>query len=206
MTLYSAFMCAGHASGGLATDHLKEDPEKVKKGMEIITESLIIFVKEAISLGVDGFYMSTQGRESHRFSDKTLFDKYIRPFDLVLMKEISKSCIFNILHVCDYHGIYDDLTPFLDYPGNVVNCGLKLKSGQIAAKEVAKMFGRPFMGGVDRLGAIASGTENEVSKMVGAIIKDAPERFILGADCTLPGDINWNNIKAAIRAAHRNRY
>ena len=63
---------------------------------------------------VDGFYASTQGREVSRFEDLTLFDEYIKPFDLALMEEINRSCIFNVLHVCDYHDGYDDLTPFLE--------------------------------------------------------------------------------------------
>jgi uroporphyrinogen decarboxylase len=33
-------------------------------------------------------------------------------------------------------------------------------------------------------------------------LQDAPERFILGADCTLPGDVDWDNIKTAIATAH----
>ena len=60
ITLYSPFMCAGHTSPDLI--HLNENPEAVKKGLEIVTDSLMLFVKECIRIGVDGFYASTQGR------------------------------------------------------------------------------------------------------------------------------------------------
>jgi uroporphyrinogen decarboxylase len=202
MTLYSPFMCAGHASGGQISEHIKENPEKAAKGIEIITESLMIFVKECIKLGIDGFYHSTQGGESFRFADIALFKKYIKPYDLVLMKEINQSCIFNILHVCDYHGEYNDLSPFLDYPGHVVNCSLKLGEGKLTAKEISKMFGRPFMGGLDRKGTILSGKEDEIKRVVKQALDTAPERFILGADCTIPSEVNWDNIKTAISTAH----
>ncbi|MFC1975459.1 uroporphyrinogen decarboxylase family protein [Chloroflexota bacterium] len=203
VTLYSAFMCAGHASSGLMTKHLKEDPEQTKKGLEIATESLLLFVKECIKLGVDGFYASTQGRESHRFEDPTLFDEYVRPYDLVLMEEINRSCIFNVLHVCDYSDGYDDITPFVDYPGHVVNCNLmNLDSKKMTGQEVSKMFGRPYMGGLDRKGIIGTGSQAEVKQAVEAVLKDAPDKFILAADCTLPGDVNWDNIKTAIDTAH----
>ena len=46
VTLYSPFMCAGHATNGLITEHLKENPEQAKKGLEIAAESLMVFVKE----------------------------------------------------------------------------------------------------------------------------------------------------------------
>jgi len=202
MTLYSPFMCAGHASGGQISEHIKENPEKAAKGLEIITESLMIFVKECIKLGIDGFYHSTQGGESFRFADTALFKKYIKPYDFVLMEEIKRSCIFNILHVCDYHGGYNDLSPFLDYPGHVVNCSLKLGEGELTADEISKMFGRPFMGGLDRKGTILSGKEGEIKRAVKQALETAPEKFILGADCTIPSEVNWDNIKTAISTAH----
>jgi len=202
VTLYSAFMCAGHASNGLITKHLKEDPEQAKKGLEIVAESLTLFVKECVKLGVDGFYASTQGREVSRFEDPSLFDEYIKPFDLALMEEINRSCIFNILHICDYHDGYDDLNPFLEYPGHVVNCSLKLGAGEITAQEVSDMFGRPFMGGLERKGIIATGSQAEIKRTVENVLTQAPDKFILAADCTLPSDTDWENIRIAISTAH----
>ncbi len=202
MTLYSPFMCAGHTSDLQIIKHIQENPAKAKKGIEIITESLMIFVKECIKLGVDGFYHSTQGGESHTFNDSALFNECIKPFDLILMEEINKSCDFNILHVCDYHDGYDDLTPFLDYPGHIVNCSLELGTGKLTAQEVSQMFDRPFMGGLDRLGTIASGSRDEIKKAVAAECSHKSTKFLLGADCTVPSDIDWDNLKTAITAAH----
>lgn len=204
ITLYSPFMCAGHTtSDQLITEHIKENPEAVKKGMEIVTESVMLFAKECIKLGVDGFYASTQGGESGRFGDTRLFNECIKPYDLEVMKEINRSCIFNILHICDYNGPYDDLTPFLDYPGHVVNCNQKLKSKEMTLKEISKMFKRPYMGGMDRKGIIASGSKEAIKREVENVLSEAPEKFILGADCTLPGDIDWDTLRTVISMAHR---
>jgi uroporphyrinogen decarboxylase len=202
MTLYSPYMCARFASKEKITEHIKENPEKAKKGMEIITESLMIFVKECIHLGIDGFYHSTQGGESHKFGGSTLFKECIKPYDLILMEEINKSCLFNILHICDIHGLYNDLTPYLDYPGHIVNCGLQLESRKLTGKEVSNMFNRPYMGGIERKGKILSGNKDEIERMVEEVLDNAPEKFILGADCTLPSDVNWDNMKIAISTAH----
>ena len=204
MTLYSPFMCAAYTAGlERITEHIRKNPLKVKKGMEIITESLMIFVKECIRLGIDGFYHSTQGGESHRFKDPALFADCIKPYDLRLMEEINRCCFFNILHVCDYHGGYDDLSIYLNYPGHVVNSSLQLGSKEISGQDISEMFKRPFMGGLDRKGIIARGNPDEVKKAVLKILENAPDQFILGADCTLPGDVNWDNIKAAITTAHQ---
>ena len=203
MTLYSTFMCAGHAtSQSLLTDHLNREPEKVRKGLEIITDSLLGFVRECIQLGVDGFYTSAQGGEAGRFTEDHVFDEYIKPFDLVLMEEANRRCPFNILHVCDYHLDYTDFSPFLDYSGTVVNSPLKLGTRQLSPKEASELFQRPFMGGLDRKGILASGAPKQIRQAVHAVIEQALPRFILGADCTVPSEISWDNLKLAIDAAH----
>lgn len=203
VTLYSPFMCAGHTTSlPLLTAHLQEDPDSVRQGLEAITGSLMRFVKECIRIGVDGFYASTQGGEAGRFADAAMFTRHVKPFDLVLMDEMNRSCVFNILHVCDYNGPYADLSPYVDYPGHIVNCNPTLTSKTLAWKDVARMFNRPCMGGLDRHGTIASATPDAIEKEVAAVLRTAPSPFVLGADCTLPGDIKWENIRAAVTAAH----
>ena len=64
------------------------------------------------------------------------------------------------------------------------------------------MFNRPYMGGLDKRGIIVSGSESEIKKAVKDLLSNASDKFILGADCTLPHDINWENIKTAISTAH----
>lgn len=203
VTLYSPFMCAGHTtSDALVTEHLQQAPEQVKQGLEIITESLQLFVRECIALGVDGFYHSTQGGEARRFTDDGIFEQYIKPYDLRLMEEINQRCEFNILHVCDYLRDYDDFTPFLDYPGDIVNCPLTVGDRTLTPIEAAQLFDRPYMGGMERKGVLATGTPDQVRQAAEAVLREAPERFVLAADCTVPSDTSWDNLRAAIDAAH----
>lgn len=205
VTLYSPFMSADQTCNQV-TEHIKESPEKVKKGMEVITESMMLFVKGAIRAGVDGFYASTQGAESDRFDDLALFEECIKPYDLALMEEADRSCVFNILHICDFGGAgYDDLTPFLDYPGEAVSVTFRLGSEKKTGKQMFDLLGKPIMGGMDRIGVITSGSQDETRKAAEAVLSEAPDQFILGADCTVPGDTGWDNIRAAIDTAHNNR-
>lgn len=203
-TIYSPFMLAAETAGEeRLTGHIRENPEAVKKGMETITASLLNFVRGCIRAGVDGFYVSTQGGEAYRFGGSPLFEQVIKPYDLAVWDEIGDHCIFNILHVCDYRGSYDDLTPFLDYPGQVVNCSLKVGSKTMTPKETAKLFGRPFMGGMERKGIIVSGTEDQIRQAAESVLAEAPERFILAADCTVPSETPWDHLRTAINAAHQ---
>jgi uroporphyrinogen decarboxylase len=203
-TLYNPLMGAAHAtSNDLITRHILENPQAVKKGMEIITESMLGFVKACHKLGLDGFYTSTQGGEAARFPGRALFDECVRPYDLALMGEANRSFDFNILHICDYHLPYDSLNYYLDYPGQIVNCSLELTTGKISAKDVVNAFQRPWMGGLDRKGALASGTKEQIHAAVDQAFQGAPEQFFLGADCTVPNGTPWENLKTAIDYSHQ---
>jgi len=206
LTLYSPFMLASQIAGPeTVVRHAQENPEAFKRGIGAITEGLLAFVKECIRRGLDGFYSSTQGGEKGRFDHPRAFTECIRPYDLAVMTEINSRSPFNILHVCDYHLPYADLAPFRDYPGHVVNTSLHLTGGSLSAREVARLFNRPFMGGLERKGVLASGSPEEIREAVRAAVKDAPERFILGADCTVPPDTSWENLRIAVETAHEYR-
>jgi len=205
MTLYSPFMWARHLAGDRnLADHLRENPEAVSKGLQIMTENVLTLVRRCKKIGIDGFYASSQGGEAFRFAGTDIFSQYIKPADLAVWEEIH-SCPFNILHICDYHGSYDELDAFLDYPGQVVNCSLKLSQRTISTVEISKLFKRPYMGGLDRNGVISSGNADEIRKTVKNILDGAPEKFILAADCTVPGETPWENLKTAIDTAHTYR-
>jgi uroporphyrinogen decarboxylase len=202
MTVYSPFMWAGQlAAADVVVTHLKEKPEAVKQGLEILTENVLTLVRACKRAGVDGFYVSTQGGEAFRFKGTDVFQKYIKPTDLAVWAEI-KGGPFNILHVCDYNGGYDDLTPFPDYPGQVVSCSLKVGERTMSPKEASKLFGRPFMGGLERKGTIATGSPEAIRRAATEVLAEAPERFILAADCTVPSETPWDHLKAAIDVAH----
>ena len=205
LTVYSPFMWAGQlATAEVLNAHMRENPDAVCKGLEILTDNVLTLVRACKRIGVDGFYVSTQGGEAFRFKGTELFQKYIKPIDLAVWAEI-KNDPFNILHVCDFNGGYDDLTPFLDYPGQVVNCSLKLGENILSPKQFSQMFGRPFMGGLERKGSLATGSLDTVRWAATNVLKDAPDRFILAADCTVPSETPWKNLKAAIDTAHNYR-
>jgi uroporphyrinogen decarboxylase len=205
MTLYSPFMWAAQLAGAeTLAEHLRENPDAVRKGLEILTENVLTLVRGCRRVGVDGFYVSSQGGEAFRFPGTEIFRQYIKPTDLAVWDAV-QSCPFTILHICDYAGSYDDLNPFLEYPGHVVNCSLALGDQILQPKDVADMFGRPFMGGLERMGVIATGSLDAIRQTVEGVLAEAPDRFILAADCTIPSSTPWEQVKTAIDTAHHYR-
>jgi uroporphyrinogen decarboxylase len=202
LTLYSPFMWARHLAGdALLERHLREYPEDTAKALDISTENVLTLVRAAKRAGVDGFYASTQGGEATRFAETDIFERLIKPTDLRVWEEI-EDCSFNVLHICDFEAPYDDLTPFQDYPGHVVNCALHVGNRVLTPKEIAEMFRRPFMGGMERKGVLAEGPTGRVYQEARRVLKEKPERFILAADCTVPAETDWDLLMAAVDAAH----
>ena len=162
MTIYSPLMWALRlADAADMAEHLRQNPEAVAKGLEIMTENVRRLVAACKRAGVDGFYTSTQGGETFRFSGTGYFQQYVKPTDLAVWDAIGNTeC--SILHVCDYQGSYDNLTPFFDYPGHIVNCSLEVGDRTLTPREAASLFGRPFMGGMQRKGVIATGSTPEI--------------------------------------------
>ena len=203
VTLYSPFMVAGQFNGQeTITEHILNSPSKAKKGMEIVTQSMLNFVRACVRVGVDGFYTSTQGAETFRFPNLEPFFECIKPFDLAIMNELKEISSFNILHVCDYHGGYQDLSPFLDYPGDIVNCSLNVGEAKLTGDTISEMFNRPFMGGMERKETIATGTKLEIMDTVTKVLSKTSKPFLLGADCTVPSGTSWDSLKTAIDTAH----
>jgi uroporphyrinogen decarboxylase len=203
MTLYSPFMWAGHsATLPVLLNHMEDNPDAVKKGLDILTESQLLFVNACIDIGVDGFYMATQGSETNQFKNPELFAKYVKPSDLVAMNEINARCPFNILHVCDYNAEYASYDAVLDYPGQVVNVNPKRTGKLLSWNEVSAMFKRPAMGGMPKKGVMYTGSPEEIEKEVQRVLKDAPKQFILGSECTIPSDIDLKKVQKAIAVAH----
>ena len=202
LTVYSPFMQAARlADAGVFETHFKQNSAAVAKGLATMTENVLNLLRGCKRVGVDGFYVSTQGGETLRFPGTDIFQHYIKPSDLTVWNEI-QDCAFNILHVCDYWGSYSDLTPYLDYPGHVVNASLHVSDTVLTPTEVSKMFGRPFMGGMERKGILATGSAAEIQRATQDILAQASERFILGADCTVPSETPWENLRTAIETAH----
>ena len=65
VTLYSPFMWFRYlAEADVINSHFKENPEAMKKGLDIFTDYIKIFIHACKQAGVDGFYASTQGGEA----------------------------------------------------------------------------------------------------------------------------------------------
>jgi len=197
ITIFNPFSSGKHASNYLIDEHLRTDPESVNIGLQTIAESLAEFSAACLDAGADGIYFAAQGGEADRFEEH-IFTEIIKPNDLTVLNAIKDMSDFNILHICQDKA---RLHLYSYYPGNVVNWAATAQHN-VPLPGGKKLFNRPILGGLDNRGVIVDGTPDDIRRAVHEVISSfGPKGLIIGADCTLPTEINIENIHAAVEAA-----
>jgi uroporphyrinogen decarboxylase len=204
-TVYSPMLLAESVVGRETyLAHAKEDPDAVAKGIAKLTENILFYIRESIKIGVDGFYLSTHGGDKAVFYNGPLFDKLIKPYDDIIFREAADNSLFNILHICSPENTYQELDHLTAYPSSVINPPAILNDGsKTDLRGVEKLFNRPVMSGLDHHGVITHGPIEDIKKEIDEIFsKNAPNNFIFAANCTVPSDTPWENLRAAVDYAH----
>lgn len=206
-TVYSPLSLAGQTLGrGKDLKKLiEEDPKAFGKAIKNLSLSIENYLRAARKRGADGFYISSQGGDGNSLPEK-IWKEQVRQWDKHVSEVANEISEINILHICDYGTPYKNaeaLYAYADYPASIINVPLKFSDGStLNLKEAQQRFGRPIFGGLERLGAIAKGSLEEAKAAVDQVLKNASPNFILGADCTVPGDTDWDKLRAVIDYAH----
>lgn len=178
--------------------HVRVMPQVVWDAYKKIAHTLCAVTEASVKAGADGIYYAALGGERDGFTDEE-HAKYIAPLDkLVIQTAYEAGAKFVILHMCKPKV---NLERFAGYPCDVVNWGIE-ESGK-TLEDGRRLFGdKVLLGGLNnRHGALIDGTYEEVEKEVHGILDQVgSRRFILGSDCTLPGDLGYDRIAMTVRA------
>lgn len=206
-TIHGVVASASHVLGGPTiydTDRdrlvrdLRENPEAMRLGLAKVADYLAALTRACLEAGADGIYYAALGGEENFYTDAE-FAEFIRPLDLRVMAAASGRKGFNVLHVCKDHL---NLERYRGYPGDVVNWGVF--SANPSLTDGRAIFpDKVLLGGLDdRSGVLVDGSHAEIAAAVQTVLQEAGDGpFILGADCTLPTDIDPARIRAAVAAA-----
>ncbi len=180
--------------------HLRQNKTVVLDAFHRIADAMSDLAAACIEAGSSGIYYAALGGEKHFYTDEE-FAEAIEPFDRQILSAAREAGGHTFLHICKenlemsrYAG-YGDLC-------DVVNWGVY--EAPYTLEEGRRLFPRAtIMGGLaNRSGVLVDGTDDELKAAVQAVIRDFGETgFILGADCTLPTEIPYGRIMAAVHAA-----
>ena len=165
-----------------------------------IADAMCDLAQACIELGCSGIYYAALGGERHFFTDEE-FAEAVMPYDIRILKAIREAGGDIFLHICKEDLNMERYRGYGDYC-DVVNWGVY--ETNFSLEEGRKLFpNAAIMGGLaNRSGVLVDGTIEELQAAVRDVIRSfGTTGFILGADCTLPTEIPYERIAAAVHAA-----
>lgn len=205
-TLYNAFSpyaTLKHAMGDAQSMALLRSDEKAALHvLDVIAEDTCLLIEGILTqTGTRGMMLPLQGAERGRFSPEE-YARLIAPSDRRVVLRANELSDANLLHLCGWDGVPNQLDLWKDYPGRIVNWAVGVEGLSLA--EGRSLFpGRVVMGGFDnREGALLHrGEKEQVRSFTRALLNEAgAEGLIVGADCSLPRDIDPARIRWVIEA------
>ena len=179
---------------------IEEDPQAVADAANILADAIIAINERIIrECNVDGIYLSVNNQNG--FFDEDYFVKYMIPCEKRVMDEANKLCSMNLLHVCGMAGRANNLKLFTAFEAAAYNWAVHAEG--VSLSDGKKLFGgKPVFGGFSQYAEIYKGTREELEAATFAILEEAGQvGIMLGADCTVPADIDDNRLEWVHQAA-----
>lgn len=173
-------------------------------GMEIQKDINTLVEKLLTETDLDGIYYCVQNIQSEKYDLET-YNKYIRPTEMEVLNTANKYSDNNILHICGYANYQNDLSFYKDYEAKVYNWATYTEG--VSLQEGKDLFGgKCVLGGFDNNPGtlIDTGSKEELEAFVKKLIDENGYRgYVIGADCSIPNDIDDQQVKYISDASHK---
>ncbi|MDF2986703.1 MAG: hypothetical protein K0R50_2213 [Eubacterium sp.] len=184
-------------SDGKLIEYFREAPEAVAFALDVIAQDLIVLSQAVIKeAGAEGIYLSVQNPGNGTFTYEE-YRKYITPGEKAVLASANELSPNNILHCCGYNGNKNNLSVWQDYDAKAINWAVTIENLDLA--EGKKFFGgKAVIGGFDnRPGKLLhTGSREELEAFTADIVNKAGKTgVIVGADCTVPKDIELERLQ-----------
>lgn len=178
------------------SETVKTAPDALRHALGVLAADLSQLAARVLTDGgVDGLYYSVR---NYTGIDADAYRDLVVASDLAVLATANAIKDNQILHICGLAGVRNDLDLYKTYPAKVYNWAVYSEALSLA--EGKKFFGgKAVLGGFDNgaAGLLYSGTRQEIEAEVERILAgfDRREGVLLGADCTLPDDIDFERLK-----------
>ena len=175
------------AGGDTLLIHLRQFPEAVMKGLEVISKSTSLFISAAMEAGIDGIFYAVQHAQSHLFSSSE-FSQFSIPHDQKLLNE-ADDLWCNMIHLHGTNILFEDVASL---PASILNWHDRETDWSLSRGQ--KQFPGVVCGGPKRE-TVALGKPKDIKEAVAdAMDQTLGKRFILGTGCVVPITAPYGNI------------
>lgn len=199
----TAFKWAVEGADKKLVQFIKEDKDAVIRALGVIASNTEQLARAVIEEGgADGIYLSVQSIQD-AFAGPDLYAEIISPSEISVLTAANAAGGKNILHICGYEGARNNLSIFKNYPVKAVNFASVVEDVSLA--EGKKIFGgKAVIGGFANTnkGLLYTGTKEEIQAETKRLLESSGRTgIILGADCTVPRDIDFERFEWVREAA-----
>lgn len=185
----------------LLADAIISDRPKVTQALAVITQDVIKQATVAIDAGADGIYYSTQAIQDDRL-DHHDFQELVEKYDRQIIRAVNQLSDTNILHICGNGGARNPLVWFKNYENAVINWSTDVED--ISLQTGKQLFkGKVVLGGLGNTtkDVLYQGSRLAITAAIQKIITEAgTDNVIIGANCTVPRDIDIKHLQWAVQA------
>jgi uroporphyrinogen decarboxylase len=195
-TIFSPLAQAKNLAGGeQLIVHLRQYPQAVLKGLEVIAQTTRCFVEACLEIGLDGIFYAVQHAQAGLLTSDE-YKTFGLPNDLTCL-EPAAALWCNLLHL---HGlnVYFDLISQSLFPNHlfpIVNWHDRETSPTLA--EGLNKFPGVVCGGISQRTIVLSDQPDVLKEARDAISQTGGQRLILGTGCVVPVIAPHGNILAA---------
>lgn len=182
-------------SHDILLEFIRKDPESVEETLDKIADNLSLLVHAVIGEGkADGIYFSAQ--DSHRYIPDALYRLYVTPSDKKVLEDANTLSPYNLIHICGWRGNTNYLTIYQDYPVAAFNWAVNTED--LSLRQGKKFFGgKCVIGGFlnTKESILFTGNKAEIQNYTWKLLNEVGRTgVIIGADCTLPMDIDYERL------------
>ena len=191
-TIFSPLAQAKHiADPATVIKHMRTAPDRLKTGLNAITDSTLRFIDSIRRSKIAGVYYAIQ---LGGYGDMTPqeYAEFGRPYDLQILQALPNDWLFNMLHL---HGDAPMFDMFLDYPVQSLNWHDRETEPNLATGKTK--FKGAVCGGLGHWDAVHNGTPSDVRTQArDAIQQTEGRRFILSTGCVTMITSPLSNLRA----------
>lgn len=194
-TVFSPLTVASTLAGDQAVvRYLREDPDALHAGLEVIADVTGRFAAESLGAGADGVFFATQMASTAILSEEE-YEEFGKPYDLRVLDAASRGVIV-VLHLHGKEVMFDLLG---EYPVQAVNWEDRTTPPSLADARMRSSL--CLIGGLDGWGPLAAGGADAVRAQVRDAVEQTGGRgLIVSAGCTIPVDAPAATLRAAREA------
>lgn len=193
-TVFSPLTVAKTLSGEVAVvRYLREQPEALHTGLEVIAEVTARFAAECLAAGADGIFFATQMACPGAVTEEE-YEAFGRPYDLRVL-EAASGAEFLILHA---HGDRPYFDLLADYPVHALNWHDRRTPPSL--REARSRYSGCLCGGLNEVDLADRDARQVAEEAQEAVRQTGGKGHIVAPGCVIPVDTPEANVQALTRA------